>query len=192
MRKSVERCLVSLVLTAAVTSARAADPGATASPSPQGAQPSSPAPTQPPPAPPRSPPPLSAQLPVPPSATAGVSAESVGGQWAYTAQYGWLWMPLAASCSYVPPSGDPYMFVYSVGIGWRWVVAPWAIGVGPIPYFGVIGPSRFAWYGRWPRQWREARPVVVRPEIREHRFVGREHAFHEPAFREHGFEHERR
>jgi 23S rRNA pseudouridine2605 synthase len=43
--------------------------------------------------------------------------------------------------------GEPYQYVYSVGLGWSWVAAPWIWGYGPWPWFGVAGPWAFAWYG---------------------------------------------
>jgi len=100
-------------------------------------------PTEPPPAPPQTlpPPPAQAQAPAPQAAPAG--------QWVYTAQYGWVWMPYGDAYTYVPPSGygEPYEFVYAPVYGWSWVVAPWVWGWGPWPHFGFFGPSRFAWFG---------------------------------------------
>ncbi len=70
------------------------------------------------------------------------------GQWVYTSQYGWLWMPHAQQYTYIP--GDlqayPEMYVYYPVYGWRWVVAPWVYGYGPAPYWGTWGPRRFVWY----------------------------------------------
>jgi hypothetical protein len=79
------------------------------------------------------------------------------GQWVYTRQYGWLYMPYAQNYTYVPPAGPPSMFVYYPARGWRWVHAPWIVGVGPVPYWGPHGYVRFAWYARpWfarPMHW---------------------------------------
>jgi hypothetical protein len=70
------------------------------------------------------------------------------GQWVYTNQSGWVWMPYGAQ--YVDEGtygGDsPYQFVYGARIGWSWVAAPWLWGWGPYPYFGVFGPLHFGWY----------------------------------------------
>jgi hypothetical protein len=69
------------------------------------------------------------------------------GQWVYTNQYGWVWMPYAQAYTYVPADGGyPYMFVYYPTSGWRWVVAPWVFGWGPRPYWGPWGRAHFVWY----------------------------------------------
>jgi hypothetical protein len=87
------------------------------------------------------------QQPAPalPPATA---APQQTGQWVYTNQYGWVWMPYGQQ--YVDEgtygASSPYQYVYCVGVGWSWVAAPWLWGWGAYPYFGVWGPSHFAWY----------------------------------------------
>jgi hypothetical protein len=89
------------------------------------------------------------------------------GQWVYTQQYGWIWMPYGDAFTYVPPSGygEPLEYVFYPTFGWSWVVAPWIWGSGPWPYFGTFGPRRFAWYGhgwwRSPSRW-HYRPAPVR------------------------------
>ena len=84
--------------------------------------------------------------------------ESAPGQWVYTTQYGWLWMPYGQNYVYFPVYGDPCMFVYYPVAGWTWIVAPWLWGWGPVPYFGPSGGSRFGWYGQgWGRSWRGSR-----------------------------------
>jgi hypothetical protein len=80
-----------------------------------------------------------AQPPPPPP---GVPA----GQWVFTNQYGWVWMPYAQNYTYVPAGGDPYMYVYYPTNGWRWVSAPWVYGWGPRPYWGMYGVRRYVWY----------------------------------------------
>jgi hypothetical protein len=47
----------------------------------------------------------------------------------------------------VEDGGVAYEFVFYPSFGWRWVVAPWVLGVGPHPYF-AHGPVHFAWYAR--------------------------------------------
>jgi hypothetical protein len=95
------------------------------------------------------------------------------GQWVYTQQYGWLWMPYGDAYASSPPGGygDPYMYVFYPAVGWTWVVAPWIWGFGPRPFFGVHGFHRFAFFrhGWWrqPHAWR---------------FAPRGHAFNRPAF----------
>jgi hypothetical protein len=123
-------------------------------PNPQAVQPPTAAPSVEPPAPPAEPPPnddgnigilggssddsvgiLQTPAPSQPAPTAG--------QWVYTAQYGWVWMPYGSQ--YVDEAG-PCAYVFAVGFGWRWVAAPWVWGWGAYPYFGVWGPAHFAWY----------------------------------------------
>ncbi len=110
----------------------------------EAAQPPTPAPTQPPPPPP-------SQAPAP--APAGPSAP-VTGQWVYTNQYGWVWMPYGAAYTHVPPGGSPpVMYLYEPAYGWCWVDAPWVWGWGPRPFFGVLGPIRFGWWGNGYGHW---------------------------------------
>ncbi len=81
-----------------------------------------------------------------------VSQPAPTGQWVYTQQYGWVWMPYGPAYTYVAPGYDyPYTYVWQVGIGWSWVASPWVYGWGPWPYFGLAGPYAFAWYdwGWW-------------------------------------------
>ncbi len=76
------------------------------------------------------------------------------GQWVYTSQYGWVWMPYDNGYTYAPPDGStPDMYVYGPEIGWCWVVAPWLWGWGPAPYFGVAGPRWYGWYGHGLGRW---------------------------------------
>jgi hypothetical protein len=116
-------------------------------------------------------PPITSSPPEPAASWAEQSAPP--GQWVYTQQYGWVWMPYADAYTYLPPdeSGEPYMYVYGPAFGWSWVVAPWVWGGGPWPYFGIHGAWHFGWYshgwyshgwyghgwwghpGRWGRPW---------------------------------------
>jgi len=86
--------------------------------------------------------------PAEPSPPAAVQ-ESPTGQWVYTSQYGWVWMPYGDPYTYVPSDGwgEPYEYVYAPAFGWEWVVAPWIWGWGPWPFFGEVGPIYFGWYG---------------------------------------------
>ena len=122
---------------------------------PDSGAPTSEAPTEQPPAPPAQDPDVSGQ--------AYGSASAPPGQWVYTQQYGWIWMPYADAYAYVPPDGygSPYAYVYyATGGSWTWIAAPWIWGVGPWPFFGAFGPARFAWYGhgwwRHPSRWHYA------------------------------------
>ncbi|MES1164277.1 MAG: hypothetical protein ABUR63_00850 [Verrucomicrobiota bacterium] len=77
------------------------------------------------------------------------------GQWLYTAQYGWIWMPYGTQYTYEPPQADagPYAYVYGPTLGWSWVAAPWVWGWGAAPYFGVYGGVHYPWYGRAVYGW---------------------------------------
>jgi hypothetical protein len=107
-------------------------------------------------------PPPQAEAPAgPPPAQA--QAAPPAGQWIYTQQYGWIWMPYSDSYTYSPANGygEPYAYVYYPAYSsWTWVAAPWVWGFGPWPFFGVFGPARFGWYGhgwwRYPQRWHYA------------------------------------
>ncbi|HKP58015.1 MAG TPA: hypothetical protein VJV78_14890 [Polyangiales bacterium] len=97
------------------------------------------------------------------------AAAPVDGQWVYTQQYGWVWMPYAPSYTYVPVQGNPVMYVYGPTFGWSWVAAPWVFNYGPVPYWGVHGRVYFAWYSHpWFVQ-RPYHPVYVAPRPVYHR-----------------------
>ena len=144
--------LVSLapsVAVAADTAAEAQPPG----PAPQSAPP--PLPPAMPPAPSAQPMETHAQAPSAGSPIAApiAPAPSVpgapppAGQWTYTQQYGWLWMPYDQRYTYVVDSASlAYEYVWYPTFGWSWVVAPWVLGLGVTPFWGVGGPVRFAWY----------------------------------------------
>jgi hypothetical protein len=96
------------------------------------------------------------QSPVPPP------APSPSGQWVYTSQYGWIWIPYGNAYTYLPAGGvAPDMYVYYPSFGWTWVVAPWVWGLGPRPYFGVVGYTHFVWYGRGFGRWYGFAPRYV-------------------------------
>jgi len=104
-----------------------------------------------------------AETPAPPQAQAETPSQQLpAGQWVYTQQYGWIWMPYSDSYTYSPPSGsgEPYAYVYYPAYGWAWIAAPWMWGFGAWPFFGVYGPARYGWYahGWWrhPAQWHYA------------------------------------
>jgi outer membrane lipoprotein SlyB len=142
-------------LTPAGLVAEAASPPATAGHA--SVTPPSPQPSQPPPP--------SPYEPSRPPATAQGTAAAPSGEWAYTQQYGWVWMPYGDGYVYAPADGDsdPHMYVYLSGVGWTWVVAPWLWGWGPRPYFVAhVGP-RFGWYGHgWGTGWHGYRPAPYR------------------------------
>jgi hypothetical protein len=111
---------------------------------------------------PPSPPSLLPQAPVPvhPIAPAPRVVETIpvatGGQWVYTAQYGWLYMPYGERFV-LTQTAAPYAYVYYPSFGWRWLVAPWLAGSGPYPYFGAHGPFAYGWY----RGLQQRHPMVV-------------------------------
>jgi hypothetical protein len=117
---------------AADTSSVDGEPGAETN-----AQPTQSAPTQNPV--------LPAKPPAPPQQE---RRPAVTGQWMYTTQYGWAWIPYDAAYTYEPTdsSAYPYQYVYRVDVGWAWLAAPWVWGWGPLPYFGYWGPWHFHWY----------------------------------------------
>jgi len=116
----------------------------------QQAQPTAPAPTDAPPPPPDQPPPppAEAQLQGPEELVAEQHELPPGGQWVFTDQYGWLWMPYGDQYTYEPviQGAYPYSYVFYPTYGWMWVSSPWVWGWGPWPYFGYYGPTRFVWY----------------------------------------------
>ncbi len=114
------------------------------------AQPTTAAPIETPPPPPEEPPapPEQVQMQAP-QATVPQSGQQVStGQWVYTYQYGWLWMPYGTQYSYEPSTvgAYPYAYVYYPIYGWTWLTSPWVWGLGPLPYFGYYGPRHFLWY----------------------------------------------
>jgi outer membrane lipoprotein SlyB len=122
------------------------------------------------PEPGNTPPPPRTAVPSPPgpdSQTAPVGVPP--GQWVFTRQYGWVWMPYGAAYTFTPDyeTGDPYMYVYGPALGWTWVYAPWLWGWGPMPFIGVSGGVNFAWYGHgWGKRWHGMRPPRYRPRRR--------------------------
>lgn len=115
------------------------------------AKPAVPEPKTPPPPPPADPP--------KPPARSDQTASEKGGQWVYTEQYGWVWMPYGDRYTHLPPDGSvPHMYVYEQEAGWCWVAAPWLWGWGPMPYFGVFGPRYYTWFGVGLGHWYGFRP----------------------------------
>lgn len=122
------------------------------------AQPTSPPPKEAPSPPPETPPPS------PPQAKGSEQPAPSSGQWVFTEQYGWIWMPYGDAYSYAPEDGkgEPYVYVYYPAVGWTWVVAPWIWGWGPLPHC-VLGCWHFRWYGHgWGPAWRGFRPAPYR------------------------------
>jgi len=155
--------LATLLLTLPLLAGAQVSPPVNAPPAP--VQPQEPVQTQDaeppstlPPPPETAPPPPPAEVSAPPEPTAPPQAERVNvpptdGQWVYTAQYGWVWMPFGSQFIHVPPGGPPLMFVFYPPVGWRWVVAPWLWGLGTQPYWGVHGINGFPWWGHGVGRW---------------------------------------
>jgi len=118
----------------------------------------------PPTAAPEEPPPPPEQTPGAPAAQAQASPPA--GQWVYTQQYGWLWMPQDDRYTFWSDYeyGDPYMYVYYPRIGWTWVAAPWLWGWGPVPWFGPGAGVYYHWAGNdWGHHWTGHRPSHSSP-----------------------------
>ena len=144
--------------------ARAQDTSAPTEPEPQPVTPPSAAPADVPPLPPPQPPAPPVQVqqdqqqpdqqypqeqayqaapqPVPQMAPAP-QPQASSGQWVYTEQYGWVWMPYGNQYTYEGTAygSEPYAYVYYPTYGWTWLAAPWVWGWGAYPYFGGVGPG---------------------------------------------------
>jgi hypothetical protein len=82
------------------------------------------------PAPP--PPPVQVQEAPPPPAPAPPAPQTSWvrayptGQWVYTSDYGWVWVPAGTATTVV--EGVPYAELYTPAYGWTWYVSPWGFG----------------------------------------------------------------
>lgn len=142
-----------LVAALAVAPVRAqeapAPPAQEAPPPPAQAEPPTPTPKNPPPPPPR-------ERPAPPTTAPGTDAarDRDGGQWVYTDQHGWVWMPYGEDCIHESDGGGPpHMYLYVQDAGWCWVLAPWLWGWGPQPWFGPLGWRGYVWWGVGVGHW---------------------------------------
>ncbi len=138
--------------------AAAAVPPAAAPGAPPDVAPSSPEPAQPPP-------------PVGDSTVTPQPGGVPAGQWVYTGEYGWAWLPYGAAYTYASPYGDadPDMYLYLPAVGWTWVVAPWLWGWGPRPWFGTHAGWHYGWWGHgWGTGWHGYRPAPYRQGFAYH------------------------
>jgi hypothetical protein len=121
---------------------------------PQPVQPTEPAPTWLPPPP--------TEIDVTSGQEVVVQQVAPAGQWVFTSQYGWVWMPHGNSFTFLPSNGaPPNMFVFYPAVGWSWVVAPWVWGWGTMPWFGFAGWGGYPWYGSGFGRWHGfARPFA--------------------------------
>ncbi|MFN8010016.1 MAG: hypothetical protein U0P81_01295 [Holophagaceae bacterium] len=118
-----------------------------APPPPEQTAPPTPAPKDPPPPPPR-------ERPAPPATSSDRDRDRDGGQWVYTEQHGWVWMPYGEDCIHESDDGGPpHMYLYTQDVGWCWVLAPWLWGWGPRPWFGPVGYHRYVWWGVGVGRW---------------------------------------
>jgi hypothetical protein len=99
-------------------------------------------------------------------APVAVAAPAPAGQWVYTNQYGWVWMPYGANYTYVAGGNVAYSYAFYPHFGWRWLASPWVLGFGPSPYWGRPGPVHFAWYGHPHFRGYAPRVVYNRPVFR--------------------------
>src|SRR5262249_48176703 len=78
------------------------------------------------------------------------------GQWVYTADHGWIWIPNGTAAAEY--EGVPYVYFYTPVYGWNWYVSPW--GWGPYHYGGWVryGWHPVGWHGVW----------VARPHVGVH------------------------
>jgi hypothetical protein len=88
--------------------------------------------------PPSQPPPQTEPraYPAPPQ---GAGQMATQGEWVYTAQNGWIWVPRGSTATTV--GVEPYAYLYVPSYGWGWFASPW--GLGPFHY----GP--WGWGPRW-------------------------------------------
>src|SRR5437868_2252997 len=70
------------------------------------------------------PPPVQVQeAPAPPAPQASWVRAYPTGQWVYTSDYGWVWVPARSVTTVV--EGVPYAELYTPTYGWTWYVSPW-------------------------------------------------------------------
>jgi len=152
MRRFTRLAFLVTIAPALVFAQATGEPNAPPQPSPPQAEPAEgPPPSEAPPSEAPPPPPSQPPAPAPQMAAPAASpqpSEGPAGQWVYTNQFGWLWMPYGQQYTAIPSDARtfPDQYVYYPVYGWRWVVAPWVYGYGPSPYWGDGGPHYFAWY----------------------------------------------
>jgi len=103
---------------------------------------------------PASPPPAAAPAPAQAADQTTWVQSYPSGQWVYTVDHGWIWVPAGADT--VVEDGVPYAYFYTPLYGWTWYVSPW--GWGPYHYgLWFRHPWHpYGWHGRWV-----AHPAVV-------------------------------
>lgn len=81
------------------------------------------------------------------AAPSGPAQPAQGGQWVYTQEYGWVWVPAGTSTASV--GGEPYAYLYAPSYGWTWFVSPWGWGPFNYGYWPLWGGHRYipGYYG---------------------------------------------
>lgn len=69
------------------------------------------------------------------------------GQWVYTTDRGWIWVPTGSTTTVF--EGVPYAYLYTPAYGWTWYISPW--GWGPYRYGAWVGHPwhPVGWHGGW-------------------------------------------
>jgi hypothetical protein len=80
------------------------------------------------------------------------------GQWVNQADYGWTWIPAAATTYAI--GADPYVYLFTPIYGWTWYLSPWGAGAySP-------GPWLYSHIGFGPRLWVGGRLVAPAHGVR--------------------------
>jgi hypothetical protein len=92
-------------------------------------------------------PPPDAQPPVPPPPPSAQTPDAPQGQWVYQADYGWIWVPAAATTYAI--GTDPYAYLFTPVYGWTWYLSPWGAGAyRPGPWlYSHVGLGARVWVG---------------------------------------------
>jgi hypothetical protein len=99
------------------------------------------------------------------------------GQWVWTSQYGWVWVP--AEAMPVAVEGEPYVYLYRPTFGWTWYVSPWGWD-GPVGGWGWARP----WYGSyWGPRYHVYAPPAVQVAPPAYRVAPRAYNVAPPAYR---------
>jgi hypothetical protein len=118
-----------------------------------------------------------------PPAEAPVQAQVVAeaptsqGQWVWTEQYGWVWVP--ADAVPLAVQGEPYVYLYTPTYGWTWFDSPWG-WYGPAGGWGWARP----WYGGyWGPRYHVYAPRAVQVAPPAYRVAPRATNVAPPAYR---------
>jgi|HubBroStandDraft_1064217.scaffolds.fasta_scaffold08755_5 hypothetical protein len=102
--------------------------------------------------------PPDAQPPAPPPPPSVQTPDAPQGQWVYQADYGWTWIPVAATTYAI--GADPYVYLFTPAYGWTWYLSPWGAGAySP-------GPWLYHHLGLGPRVWVSGRLIAPAHGVR--------------------------